>query len=216
MESLARCLVHSKLSISVRTCFGYIPGKCEDCSRYGSFQHDWRSKNKSDVLGGEQVWCQPECHSRIYGAVQITVTIHLDLELSMKTNEKVTATGLGVDRPSEEGAADRASEDSRCSSPPELRDAEKLGRSGGRGTGLSVLREQGLHDSSGSDPLLSQEGLMVLEVWWVGQQERGGSQECMKKYVALWAPKCMSSVLSNFYLWGKKWKGGIYEAGENR
>lgn len=55
VESLAQFLVHSKLSISVRTCFGYIPGKCEDCSRYGSFQHDWRSKNKSDVLGGEQV-----------------------------------------------------------------------------------------------------------------------------------------------------------------
>lgn len=52
VESLAQFLVHSKLSISVRTCFGYIPGKCEDCSRYGSFQHDWRSKNKSDVLRG--------------------------------------------------------------------------------------------------------------------------------------------------------------------
>lgn len=37
----------------------------------------------------------PECHSRIYRAARITVTIHLGLELSMKTNEKVMATGSG-------------------------------------------------------------------------------------------------------------------------
>ena len=93
MESLAQCLVHSKLSISVRTCFGYIPGKCEDCSRYASFQCDWRSKNKWCPQGENRFDASPECHSRIYRTAQITVTIHLGLELLMKTNEKAMATG---------------------------------------------------------------------------------------------------------------------------
>ena len=215
MESLAQCLVHSKLPISVRTCFGYIPGKCEDCSRYGSFQCDWRSKNKSDVLRG-RTGLMPAPSVTAESIVQLRSQSPFTLAWSSWWKQMRRWWPLGADRPWEEGAADRVSEDSRCSWPSELRDAEKWGGSHGQGAELSVLREQGLHDSSGPDSLLSQEGPMALEVWWVGQQERVGSQECMRNCAALWAPKCMSSVLSNFYLWGKKWKGGIYEAGENR
>lgn len=56
VESLAQFLVHSKLSISVRTCFGYIPGKCEDCSadmEASSMIGDLKIKVMS--LRGEQV-----------------------------------------------------------------------------------------------------------------------------------------------------------------
>lgn len=51
IASLALCLVHSKLSIDVRTCFGYIPGKCEEDSAVSSKRGCWRSGSKNDVFG---------------------------------------------------------------------------------------------------------------------------------------------------------------------
>lgn len=77
IEPLAWCLNHSKLTINTRTCFGYISGKCEDCSSHRNFQKkmgygDLRIRGGEKGRRGAQVWCypwvsqqNPACHSII-------------------------------------------------------------------------------------------------------------------------------------------------------